>query len=68
LGPADRGRYDFDAPTRTGKHNDALVCPEGSCLSADPSLATPLFAMPPDKLYASIRARLIALPGAGIVE
>lgn len=67
-GPPDMGPYDFDVPTRTGKPNDSLACPAGRCLQATPERTTPLFAVPADKLYADVRARIAALPGATFVE
>lgn len=70
FGPPDLGPYDFDAPTRTGKLNDALFCPEGSeaCFHAGLDRRTPVFAVDAATLYGAARALVMALPGAEVAE
>lgn len=70
FGPPDLGPYDFDLPTRTGKLNDALFCPDGdqACLGAIVDRITPLFAAEGPTLYAEVRRRILGLSGVEIVE
>lgn len=68
FGPPDLGPYDFGKLTRTGKLNDALACPLGACLGADPTLSVPVFAVKPAVLFAAIRTAVTADPANRLVE
>jgi uncharacterized protein (DUF1499 family) len=67
FGPPDMGPYDFDAPTRTGKPNDALACPPGACPDARPEREPQLIDAPAETVYAAVRARVAAMPGTVFV-
>lgn len=63
FGPPDLGPYHFTDPTRTGKLNDALACPPGSCLKGLPDIETPRYAVPPKTLFAIVEKVVKRLPG-----
>lgn len=70
FGPPDLGPYDFDMPTRTGKLNDALACPEDAapCGSVGMDRITPAFAVDGPSLFAAARDLVAAMPGTEIVD
>ncbi|WP_181706765.1 DUF1499 domain-containing protein [Chthonobacter rhizosphaerae] len=68
FGPPDLGAYSFDKPTRTGKLNDALACPVGTCADAGTVLDTQVFRVEPATLYAVLREELLDTFRVRIVE
>lgn len=68
FGPADLGPYDFAAPARTGRMNDALACPAGNCADLRPTIETPIFTVSADRVHAAVHALVAADPLATIVE
>jgi hypothetical protein len=62
-GPADLGPYDFRQPTRTGKLNDTLACPAGTCVKGLPDLETPHYGVPGRELFAVVQKIIRHLPG-----
>ncbi|WP_099864556.1 DUF1499 domain-containing protein [Pararhizobium haloflavum] len=55
-GPADLGRYDFEAEARSATANDALACAPGLCRTADIDVAP--FEDAPSAVIETIIARL----------
>lgn len=68
FGPPDLGPYDFAQPTRTGKLNDALACPENRCVDAGGTTVTPRFAVPAEALLAEARRLLSQDLEADVVD
>jgi hypothetical protein len=67
-GPPDLGAVDFTAVTRARSGNDALICPPGLCGGVPVDAASPVFAVPVERLKAAVAALDAADPDLTLLE